>query len=140
MADAVPPNHNRPLSPFLFPPTGTYRWQLTSTMSILHRLTGLALTLGAGMLAWWLLALLGAPSDFEAVQHFLSSPIGRLLLLGWTWSLFFHLANGIRHLIWDTGHAMTLPAVYRGGWIVLAMSILLTAAAWYGACVLVQGG
>ena len=130
MADAAPPPRQRPLSPFLFPPTGTYRWQLTSALSILNRATGIGLALGTLLLAWWLLALLGAPSDFGAVQDFIGSPLGRLLLLGWTWSLFFHLLNGIRHLIWDTGHGLDLPSVYRGGWIVLVLSIFLTVVVW----------
>jgi len=133
MADAAPQSRSRPLSPFLFPPTGTYRWQITSALSILHRVTGVALGLGTLLLTWWLLALLGAPSDFAAVQEFLASWLGRLLLLGWTWSLFYHLGNGIRHLVWDTGHALDLPSVYRGGWIVLVSSVVLTLAAWAGA-------
>jgi succinate dehydrogenase / fumarate reductase cytochrome b subunit len=130
MADSAPTPRTRPLSPFLFPPTGTYRWQITSTMSILHRVTGIALGLGTLLLTWWLLALLGEPSDFAAVQNFLGSILGRLLLLGWTWAVFYHLLNGIRHLVWDTGHGLTLPSVYRGGWTVIVLSVVLTLAAW----------
>jgi succinate dehydrogenase / fumarate reductase cytochrome b subunit len=130
MAEAAPPPRTRPISPFLFPPTGTYRWQITSTISILHRVSGIALGFGALLLTWWLLALLGEPSDFDAVQEFLGSIFGRILLLGWTWALFFHLSNGIRHLVWDTGHALTLPNVYRGGWMVIILSVVLTLATW----------
>jgi succinate dehydrogenase / fumarate reductase, cytochrome b subunit len=130
MAEAAPPPRTRPISPFLFPPMGPYRWQMTSTISILHRLSGLALGFGALLLTWWLLALLGEPSDFDAVQNFLGSIFGRILLLGWTWALFFHLSNGIRHLVWDTGHALTLPNVYRGGWMVIILSVVLTLATW----------
>jgi succinate dehydrogenase / fumarate reductase cytochrome b subunit len=130
MAEAAPPPRTRPISPFLFPPTGTYRWQITSTMSILHRLSGIALGFGALLLTWWLLALLGEPSDFAEVQDFLGSIFGRLLLLGWTWALFYHLLNGVRHLVWDTGHALELPSVYRGGWTVIILSVVLTVAAW----------
>jgi succinate dehydrogenase / fumarate reductase cytochrome b subunit len=133
MAEAAPPLRPRPISPFLFPPFGTYSWQITSAISILHRVSGIALGVGALMLTWWLLALLGEPSDFDAVQDFLGSIFGRILLLGWTWALFFHLSNGIRHLVWDTGHALTLPNVYRGGWMVIILSVLLTAAAWAAA-------
>jgi succinate dehydrogenase / fumarate reductase cytochrome b subunit len=133
MADAAPQPRSRPLSPFMFPPTGTYRWQITSALSILHRVTGIALGLGTLLLTWWLLALLGAPSDFDAVQEFLASWLGRLLLFGWTWALFYHLGNGIRHLVWDTGHALDLPSVYRGGWIVIISSVVLTLAVWAGA-------
>jgi succinate dehydrogenase / fumarate reductase cytochrome b subunit len=130
MAEAAPPPRTRPISPFLFPPTGTYRWQITSTMSILHRLSGIALGFGALLLTWWLLALLGEPSDFAEVQNFLGSILGRLLLLGWTWALFYHLLNGVRHLVWDTGHGLELPSVYRGGWTVIILSVVLTVAAW----------
>jgi succinate dehydrogenase / fumarate reductase cytochrome b subunit len=130
MQDASPKPRIRPISPFLFPPTGTYRWQMTSTLSILFRVTGVALGFGALLFTWWLLALLGAPSDFAAVQEFIGSILGRLLLLGWTWALFFHLANGIRHLIWDSGHSLDLPSVYRGGWIVIVLSVVLTLATW----------
>lgn len=130
MAQAAPPPRTRPISPFLFPPTGTYRWQITSTLSILHRVSGIALGFGALLLTWWLLALLGEPSDFAEVQGFLGSIIGRLLLLGWTWALFFHFGNGIRHLIWDTGHGLDLPAVYRSGWFVIIFSVVLTVATW----------
>ena len=125
MAEAAPPPRTRPISPFLFPPTGTYRWQITSTLSILHRASGVALGFGALLLTWWLLALLGEPSDFAAVQNFLGSIFGRLLLLGWTWALFFHLGNGIRHLVWDTAHGLELPSVYRSGWFVIIFSVLL---------------
>ena len=126
MAEAAPPPRTRPISPFLFPPTGTYRWQITSTLSILHRASGVALGFGALLLTWWLLALLGEPSDFAAVQNFLGSIFGRLLLLGWTWALFFHLGIGIRHLVWDTAHGLELPSVYRSGWFVIIFSVLLT--------------
>jgi succinate dehydrogenase / fumarate reductase cytochrome b subunit len=130
MVDPAPTPRTRPLSPFLFPPTGTYRWQITSTMSILHRVTGIALGLGTLLLTWWLLALLGEPADFAAVQSFLGSIVGRLLLLGWTWAIFYHLLNGIRHLVWDSGHGLNLPSVYRGGWTVIVLSVVLTVAAW----------
>jgi succinate dehydrogenase / fumarate reductase cytochrome b subunit len=126
MAEAAPPPRTRPISPFLFPPTGTYRWQMTSTLSILHRASGVALGFGALLLTWWLLALLGEADDFAAVQDFLGGVLGRLLLLGWTWALFFHFGNGIRHLVWDTGHGLELPAVYRGGWFVIIFSVVMT--------------
>jgi len=130
MSEAAPPPRSRPISPFLFPPTGTYRWQLTSTLSILNRAAGIALAAGALLLTWWLLALLGEPSDFAAVQDFLGSSIGRLLLLGWTWALFYHLLAGIRHLIWDTGHGFALKNVYRSGWTVVVLSVVLTVTTW----------
>ena len=117
---------NRPLSPHL----GIYRWQLTSVMSILHRASGVALSAGAVLLVVWLVAAAAGQAAYERMQHFLASPIGLILLLGWSASLFYHLCNGIRHLVWDTGRALDLRSTYIGGWLVVAATIVLTAAAW----------
>src|SRR5712664_3614319 len=105
----------RPLSPHL----QVYRWQLTSVMSILHRATGIALSLGAILLVWWLGAASDGPEPYAAVQRFLGSWIGLLLLFGWSLALYYHLCNGIRHLVWDTGYALDLRSTYLGGWLVL---------------------
>lgn len=117
---------DRPLSPHL----QIYRWQLTSLLSILHRATGLALGVGAVILVWWLVAAASGPDAYAVVENFLGSWLGFVLLLGWSASLFYHLCNGIRHLVWDTGHALELRGVYIGGWIVVAAAATLTAAAW----------
>jgi succinate dehydrogenase / fumarate reductase cytochrome b subunit len=117
---------DRPLSPHL----QIYRWQLTSVLSILHRFAGVALSLGAILLVWWLVAAASGPAAYDRVAGFLGSWIGCLLLLGWTAALFYHLCNGIRHLVWDTGHALDLKSTYRGGWLVVAASAALTAVAW----------
>jgi succinate dehydrogenase / fumarate reductase, cytochrome b subunit len=116
----------RPLSPHL----QIYRPQLTSVLSIMHRATGIALAVGTLLLVWWLVAAATGPEDYAVVQGVLGSWIGRLLLLGWTLSLFYHLCNGIRHLIWDTGRGLDLPTAYRSGWLVIVAAIVLTAAAW----------
>jgi succinate dehydrogenase / fumarate reductase, cytochrome b subunit len=117
---------NRPLSPHL----QIYRWQLTSVLSILHRAAGIALSLGAILLVWWLVAAASGPQAYDTVESFLGSWLGVLLLLGWTAALFYHLANGIRHLVWDTGRALDLNSTYLGGWLVVAATALLTAAVW----------
>lgn len=117
---------NRPLSPHL----QVYRPQLTTVLSILHRATGIALTAGTLLLAWWIIAAAAGAEAFETVQAFIGSWIGRLLLLGWSWALLYHLCNGIRHLFWDTGHGFELPTVYRSGWTVVIVSALLTVIAW----------
>ncbi|MGE0384705.1 MAG: succinate dehydrogenase, cytochrome b556 subunit [Gammaproteobacteria bacterium] len=117
----------RPLSPHL----QIYRWQLTSVTSILHRATGIFLALGALVLAWWLAALAGGPETFQRAHECLASGIGRLALLAWTYALFYHLCNGIRHLAWDAGKGFSLPAAYRSGYIVFAASVVLTAATWF---------
>ncbi|MBV8119177.1 MAG: succinate dehydrogenase, cytochrome b556 subunit [Alphaproteobacteria bacterium] len=116
----------RPLSPHL----QIYRWQLTSVMSILHRAAGLALTAGAVLLVWWLVAAASGPEAYAGVQNFLGSWVGVALLLGWSAALFYHLCNGIRHLTWDTGHALDLRSTYIGGWVVVIAAAILTAAAW----------
>jgi succinate dehydrogenase / fumarate reductase, cytochrome b subunit len=117
---------DRPLSPHL----QIYRWQLTSVMSILHRAAGIALSLGAVLLVWWLVAAASGAEAFDTVQAFLGSWVGVLLLLGWTAALLYHFANGIRHLVWDTGHALDLGSTYLGGWLVVAATALLTLIAW----------
>lgn len=116
----------RPLSPHL----QIYKPQLTSILSISHRATGLALSVGTLMLVWWLVALASGPQPFAVAQGFLGSWLGRLLLLGWTFSLFFHLANGIRHLFWDAGYGFDLKTTYASGWAVVAASVALTVIAW----------
>jgi succinate dehydrogenase / fumarate reductase cytochrome b subunit len=116
----------RPLSPHL----QVYRPQLTSVLSILHRATGIALAAGTLLLVWWLIAVAAGPDAFADVQAFNGSWFGRLLLFGWTWSLFYHLCNGIRHLFWDAGMGFELATVYRSGWTVVGASTLLTLVAW----------
>lgn len=116
----------RPLSPHL----QIYQPQLTSVLSIIHRATGLALAVGTLLLLWWLFAAAAGPDSFDLAQAFWRSWIGRLLLLGWSWSLFFHLCNGIRHLCWDAGLGFEIKTVYRSGWIVVASSVALTLIAW----------
>ena len=116
----------RPLSPHL----QIYRWQLTSVLSILHRAAGLALSAGAVLLVWWLVAAASGPDAYENVAGFLGSWLGLLLLLGWSLSLFYHLCSGIRHLVWDTGHALDLKSAYVGGWLVVAGTGIFTLIAW----------
>lgn len=117
---------NRPISPHL----QVYRPQLTSVLSILHRMTGLALFVGTLVLVWWLIAIASGPDAFAGIQAVISSWIGRLLLFGWTFALFYHLCNGIRHLIWDTGRGLEIAQAYMMGRIVVVAAIVLTIVAW----------
>jgi succinate dehydrogenase / fumarate reductase, cytochrome b subunit len=116
----------RPLSPHL----QIYRWQLTSVLSILHRAAGVALSGGAILLVWWLVAAASGPDAYENVAGFLGSWLGLLLLFGWSLSLFYHLCNGVRHLIWDTGHGFDLKSAYVSGWLVVAGTGVFTLIAW----------
>ncbi|MCC7167076.1 MAG: succinate dehydrogenase, cytochrome b556 subunit [Rhodospirillales bacterium] len=117
---------NRPLSPHL----SIYRPQLTTFLSITHRMTGVALAVGTLLLAWWLGAAAYGPEAYARAQGFLGSILGRLLLLGWTFALFFHLCNGIRHLAWDAGKNFEIKKIYSTGYMVLIAAIALTAIAW----------
>ena len=123
---------NRPLSPHL----QVYRPQLTSVLSITHRLTGVALAVGTLLLIYWLTAAAAGAEAFETAQSFIGSWFGQLLLFGWSLALFYHLCNGIRHLFWDIGAGLDLPTAYRSGYAVLIATVVLTLASWiagYGA-------
>ncbi|MCR6733737.1 MAG: succinate dehydrogenase, cytochrome b556 subunit [Afipia sp.] len=93
------PRIDRPLSPFM-----NYRWTLTMAMSIVHRITGIALYAGTLLLAWWLIATASGPGAYANIQGFTSSWIGRVIVFGYTWALLHHMLGGIRHLIWDLGY------------------------------------
>ena len=121
---------NRPLSPHL----QIYRPQLTSMLSIAHRGAGVALGVGAAFFAWWLLAAASGPESYGTAQAFFGSVVGIVVLAGFTFALFYHLCNGIRHLFWDAGMGLELDQAYRSGWTVIAASIVLTAGAWVWAC------
>lgn len=99
-------------------------------MSIVHRVTGIALSAGTVLLVWWLSAAAASDAHFSTVQAVFGSWIGQIVLFGFTWALVHHTAGGIRHLIWDTGRGFDLPSVEAGARITLAASIILTAALW----------
>jgi succinate dehydrogenase / fumarate reductase cytochrome b subunit len=124
MADVKP--GNRPMSPHL----QIYRPQLTSILSIAHRMTGVGLTLGAVLVVWWLLAAATGADYFATVDGLLTSWIGYLVLLGSTWALAYHLLNGIRHLFWDMGYGFEIETVERSGMAVLVGSGVLTVLLW----------
>ena len=117
---------SRPLSPHL----GIYRKQITTVLSITHRMTGLALVAGTLLLVTWLCSAAYAPRLYPQLRDCIASPIGQLLLLGWTVSFYFHLANGVRHLFWDIGKGFSLPAAARSGWLVVIFAIAMTAFTW----------
>lgn len=118
----------RPMSPFMIGPY--YKPQLTSVLSITHRATGCFLAFGALLMAWWLYAVAAGPESYDHFAGFARSLLGQLILLGLSWSLVYHLLNGIRHLLWDIGWGFEIPRAYATGWAVVALSIVGTAAAW----------
>ena len=117
----------RPLSPHL----QVYRWQVQMVTSILHRATGIVLVVGSLIVTWGLLALAAGPESWSTFTAFTRSAIGFLILFGWSWSLAFHLLNGIRHLLWDTGHGYDIPTVYKTGYTVFVLTVVITAAIWF---------
>ncbi len=120
-------NPNRPLSPHLT----VYRMhQLTSLLSVVHRGTGVFITIAALLLVGWLMAMAAGAEAYATFNAIAGHWFGQLVLLGVTFSVAYHLCNGIRHLVWDTGRGFELSAVYRGGYIVVAVSILLTILVW----------
>ena len=119
-------NSQRPLSPHL----QIYRPQLTSVLSITHRITGLVLVAGTLVLTYWLLAAATGPEAYATAQSLLASWPGRVVLLGFSFALFYHLCNGIRHLFWDAGLGFDLKTAYASGHAVIGASVVLTLAAW----------
>ena len=116
----------RPLSPHL----QIYRPQLTSVLSITHRATGIALLVGTLVLVYWLLAAASGAEAYGSAQQLLGSWLGRIVLLGFSFALFFHLCNGIRHLFWDVGLGFELKTAYASGNAVVIVSIAMTVLAW----------
>ena len=116
----------RPLSPHL----QIYRPQLTSIMSISHRATGAALAAGTLLLCLWLVALAAGDVWYALAATVIGHPIGKFILFGYSVALVYHALNGVRHLIWDRGIALTIPGVYRSGQIVLLLTVVTTTLIW----------
>jgi succinate dehydrogenase / fumarate reductase cytochrome b subunit len=121
---ARPPG--RPLSPHL----QVYRPQLTSILSILHRITGCGLSFGFIVFVAWLAALARGPEAYASFTSCADSVVGQIILFGLTVAFFYHFCNGIRHLLWDAGWGLELPEVYKTGYIVLGATAVLTAIVW----------
>lgn len=117
---------NRPRSPNI----QIYRPQLTSVLSIAHRISAVFLSVAAVGLVVWLIAAAEGPQSYLSVQGALASPLGRIALFGSTFAFVLHFCGGIRHLAWDAGYGFELRAIYASGWAVAAASVALTLAAW----------
>jgi len=122
----VEPETNRPLSPHLF----IYRWKMTMAMSILHRITGIGLFFGTVFLVWWLAAAAAGPEAFATVAAIFGSPIGLIVLFGYTWALIHHMLGGLRHFVWDFGIGMDAPARDRIALFNLVGSVAITVILW----------
>ncbi len=130
MAELSPAVRARPLSPHL----QVWRWHITMVASIAHRASGVALYVGALILAGWSLALASGPVAYSAYAELLGSPLGKLVLLGITVSVFFHLANGVRHLLWDSGKGFEPRTADLTAWLAIVFALLASALVWVAAC------
>ena len=116
----------RPLSPHI----QVYRWPINMALSITHRATGIGLALGLILMTWWLLALASGPEAFATVQAVMRSWFGVLVLFLWTLALFYHLGNGIRHLIWDAGYGFEIETARTSAIAVLGFAGAMTVLTW----------
>ena len=115
-------NNNHPLSPHL----DIYQYQITWTVSIMHRLTGIAMMVGLLLITAWFLSAAFSKELFLVIDNFLQSWIGIFVIFGSLWAFWFHFLNGVRHLFWDAGYGFNLETVVRSGWTVVFGSIILT--------------
>ena len=114
------------------PHLGVYKFMYTMALSILHRITGRAASVGFLLFVWWLMALASGPAAYASAMSALGSPLAKLLLVGFTFSFVYHFCNGIRHLVWDTGHGLERAQARRSGAVVVVAALLLTAVVvWY---------
>lgn len=113
---------NRPLSPHL----QVYRPQLTSVSSILNRVTGVGLLLGALLSVWWLVAAASGPEYFAMVDGIVTSFLGDLIMFGSVWALWYHALAGIRHMIWDAGYGLEVKEAEMMAYMIIGGSVVLT--------------
>ena len=115
----------RPLSPFMH-----YRWQYTNTLSILHRITGVLLSLGFLLLVYWLAADAAGPERYAAARHALASPLAQLVWFGAAFAFCYHLLNGVRHLFFDMGRGFELKTARASGRAVAIGAVVLGLVLW----------
>jgi succinate dehydrogenase / fumarate reductase cytochrome b subunit len=121
-----PPARTRPTSPHL----DIYRWQIGNSLSIVHRLTGIALAVGLVALSYWLVSLAGGERSYAAASKLFASPVGLAALMGWTFAFLYHLLNGVRHLFWDAGYGFERTQRHASGWLVVLGAVGLTLLVW----------
>src|SRR5690242_20497798 len=126
MSDAAKAPRERPMSPHL----SVWRWHITMATSIAHRITGVALYVGALIAAAWAIALAKGPQAYGQFKALLGSPLGLLVMFGLTVSFFYHLANGVRHLVWDAGHGLDVKSANASAAFVFAFAAAASVAVW----------
>ncbi len=107
-----------------------WRWHVTMLTSILHRVTGVGLYFGGLIAAAWAISLAAGPEAYGTFLDLLGSPLGKLVMLGMSASVFYHLANGIRHLVWDFGHGLDIKSANSSAYTVFGFTIAATLAVW----------
>ena len=130
MADARSGRGERPQRP-LSPHLQIYKPLINMVMSILHRITGVALYVGTLLLAWWLIAAATGPDYFDYVASWFAAWYGKLVLIGYTWALLHHMLGGLRHFLWDTGRGYDLQVIDQLSWGSIILSLVLTGAVWF---------
>jgi len=126
MTDATKAGRERPLSPFV----SVWRWHITMAASIAHRVTGVALYVAALIAAAWAISLASGPDAYAAFKAVMASPIGLVVTFGLTVSFFYHLANGVRHLVWDTGRGFDIKTANASAVLVIAFALAASIAIW----------
>jgi len=119
-------DNKNPLSPHI----QIYRWHISSLLSITHRISGILNFLGLILIFFWLLMLSFEESNYEMFLLIINNFIGQFILIGFTWSMTFHLLSGIRHLVWDMGYGFEIKTANRSGIIVILSSLILTTFFW----------
>jgi succinate dehydrogenase cytochrome b subunit len=119
-------NTERPLSPHL----SVYRWPVTMTVSILHRITGVAMSIGLVVLTGWLVRAAAGPEQYQQIRVALGSPPGQILLVVASFAFFLHFGNGIRHLVWDLGFGFEKRQANASAWFVVVLAVVLTVLFW----------
>jgi len=134
MAETKPIAGARPMAPKpMSPHLSIFRPYVNMVLSIMHRVTGVVNYWGSLLLTAWLISAAMGEKPFNAVSAFIGSPIGLIILVGFTWSVMHHMLGGIRHFIWDTGHGFSLPTVRALSWVTLFGSVTLTGLIWFTA-------
>ena len=121
-------NSGRPLSPHL----SVYRWPITMLLSILHRVTGIGLSVGLVFFTAWLMQAAAGPESYANYTILMSTLPGRFLLAALSFAFFLHVANGVRHLVWDVGYGFERRQANRSAWFVLGFAVLATVLFWWG--------
>jgi len=119
-------DNQNPLSPHL----QIYRWHISSLISITHRISGVINLFTLILIFFWLLFLSLGESNYELFLLMINSFIGKFILIGFTWSMSFHLLSGIRHLVWDFGYGFEIKTANISGIIVIISSLVLTVIFW----------